>query len=238
MQLPGRVEEPGTVSGRGGDPAAVPDRGADGGERRLRGDGARGVGHDGEVSAGLGAFEERLDAGLGARRRHRLGLRQPALALEGRQHLLGVVLRLLHVGLVKGVDAQNRPGDRRGDLPPQEFAAEVELVPERQRDHRLAGLLQRLHCAIRRLAIHADVDEQPVLSVCPGLAQGLALHGHDALALLARALGDQLLHPVAEGGDLRRGDQRDLVPAPKRQLAHHRAQPGARVFVDRNRVGA
>src|SRR5436309_1102337 len=78
-----------------------------------------------------------------------------------------------------------------------------------------------------------------IVSVTTGRpAEGLTLHRHDALALLACALRDELLDPVAEGRDLRRRDERDLVATLRREAAHHRAEPHTRIALDRHRVGA
>src|SRR6266851_3675177 len=118
-------------------------------------------------------------------------------------------------------------GWSNGSMPRTDPA--IELVAQRQGDHRLARLLERLHCFVGWIRVHADVHEQPVVAVHRRPAQRFALDGHDPLALLARALGDQLLHPVAESRDPGRRDERQLVAALQSELAHDAAQPHARV---------
>ena len=41
------------------------------------------------------------------------------------QDAVGVILRLLHIGLVEGVDAQHRARDGRRELPAEELGAQV-----------------------------------------------------------------------------------------------------------------
>ena len=47
------------------------------------------------------------------------------------------------IGLVEGVDADDRAGDRGGDFPAEEFLAEIVNVGERDADDRMAGLFER-----------------------------------------------------------------------------------------------
>ena len=69
----------------------------------------------------------------------------------------------------------------------------------------MAGLGERFDLlGERRVAggtRQARVDEQAVVAVCVGRAQGLVDDGQDAAAGLAGALGDELLDPVEEAGD-------------------------------------
>ena len=99
-------------------------------------------------------------------------------------------------------------------------------------------LLQRLDGAIGWVRVQPDVDEEAVVAIHGRLADRLALHRDDALALFASALGDQLLDPVAERRYLRRRDERDLVASLGREAAHHSAEPDAGIVFDRHRIRA
>ena len=57
------------------------------------------------------------------------------------------------------------------------------------------------------------------------------------VALLAGALGDELLDPGAQRRQRRREDERELVAAAQRQLAHRGAEPQGGVLLD-GHVGA
>src|SRR6266571_2113202 len=202
VELAGRVQEARPVAGRGCMVQAVSNRSADCGDRGFRCRSARGVGHGREIGALLRAAEQRLEIRARFCGGDGIGRRQLAAAPVIGEHLFRVVLRLLNIGLVESVDAQNRPGDRGRDLPAQEFTAKVQLVAHRQRDHRLSRLFQRRHRPVRRIAVHADVHEEAIVSVNGRLADWLTLDGYDALPLLPSALGDELLDPVAEGRHL------------------------------------
>ena len=62
-------------------------------------------------------------------------------------------------------------------------------------------------------AVLADRDEDTILSVDVGRAEWFADHGHDADALLAGRLRDELFHPAAEARDLFGQGDRELVAA-------------------------
>src|SRR5262249_18764124 len=89
--------------------------------------------------------------------------------LAGREHVVRLVLRGLHVGLVERVDLEIRAGDRDRELPPEELRAEVVRLADQRRGVLTGG-------AVRRPARRRD----------------------EALALLPGRLGDQLLGPEAE----------------------------------------
>ena len=59
----------------------------------------------------------------------------------------------------------------------------------------------------------AQVHEHAVVAVGVGLEQRLVGHRQDAAALLAGALGDELLDPQAEARDRLADDERELVAA-------------------------
>ncbi len=142
--------------------------------------------------------------------------------------LAGQHLGRLDVGLVEGIDAQAMAGHRRRHLPQEELLPQVVQVPQAQAHHRMPGILEGLHSLVVGIvAVQPQVDEQPVVAIDIRRAQRLADHGQDALALLAGALGDELLHPITKVAKPRRGDKGHLVPASLGQLTQDRAQPGA-----------
>jgi hypothetical protein len=77
---------------------------------------------------------------------------------------------------------------------------------------------------------HAGVHEDPVSPVDGRVSGRLALHGQYALAALAGALGDELLHPHPERLERGLRQQSELVPPLAGHRAQHRAEPGARVL--------
>src|SRR5438477_3474045 len=89
--------------------------------------------------------------------------------LARREHLVRLVLRRLHVGLVERVDLEPGRGDGDRELPAEELAAE------------------------RRCAVEVGRRPLPV-----GTLGRLARRGNEPLAELAGGLGDELLRPQAE----------------------------------------
>ena len=59
------------------------------------------------------------------------------------EQTLGVVLRFLHVGLIEGIDAEQRSRNRGGKFPQEEFLAQIERIVQRMAQHRMAGGLER-----------------------------------------------------------------------------------------------
>ena len=101
-----------------------------------------------DVAVAGGQPERRVAVeGQAVAARDRLGGRRRPLAcspaLADAQHVAGELLGLLDVGLVERVDAEDRPGDRGGDLPADELGAEIDRVGELDPDHRVAGRLER-----------------------------------------------------------------------------------------------
>ena len=104
-------------------------------------------------------------------------------------------------------------GDR--DLPQIELLAEIVLVVHREPHDGVAGRLEGAEFGVdagfRVGQIRADVDEEPIVAVVAGVTERLARDRHDAFAVLAGRLGDQLFGPRAEGFDVGVGDDRELV---------------------------
>ncbi len=103
--------------------------------------------------------------------------------------------------------------------------------------HGLAGLGQVHQLARepgRRDLGQADLDEHAVVAVHLRVAELLEVHRQDAAALLAGALGDELLDPGAERPKLGLGDDGQLVAAGQGGLAQHGAEAHGRVLAGRD----
>ena len=238
MVLPGRVQVPGPVSERGGQPRAVaeayPDRLQSLVGRRLLGQ----VRHQGDVVPGP-ALGEPPPQGPGDRPLRSVAVQaqgafdeggrllgQPAVFADAVEEPVGIVLALLHVRLVERVDAQDGAGGRRRELPPKEFPAQIEEVVHLDRHHRMPGLSETLDPSVERAVVLPDADmrEQPVLAVDRRIPERLVGHRQEAGAGLAGAFGHELLEPHPERGDGRGHQQGDLVPSPPGQFAHRGAE--------------
>ena len=102
----------------------------------------------------------------------------------------------------------------------------------RERQRRMARLRDRLDLGVEvgvGLVGVAQVDEHAVLAVLGRVSQRLVGHRQDALALLAQALGHELLGPQAKARDRLGHDERELVAALESQLARHQPHPQPRV---------
>src|SRR5436190_16241834 len=154
--------------------------------------------------------------------------RESTLADVGVDHLAGQVLRLLHVGLIERVDPEDRTGDGDGELPGEEEGAEVDGVLEWNLDHRMAGVGElgqaAIGVAVRRRAV-SQMREDTILAVDGRLAERLARDRDDPRAVLAGALGHELLGPEAEARQGLVDDEGELVATAPRELADREAQP-------------
>ena len=161
-------------------------------------------------------------------------VRQPAGRRVFPEEPHGVVLRQLHVWLVERIDPEHPGGRRRRDLPAQELAAEVVRVDEAERDHGVPRARQRPDGAVVAWS-ETEVDEDAILPVGRRTPERLAVDGDDPGALLARRLGDQLLHPGAERCHPLGRDERELVPPGPGERAEHGAEMQARVLTGGDR---
>jgi hypothetical protein len=125
-----------------------------------------------------------------------------------RQRLPGRHLGRLHVGLVEGLHAEGDAGERGGHLPDHHGAAQPVGVGGGVHRHR--GVARRGQGRAARLVV-AD-EEEPVVAVDLGAAEGLAHDRHHAGAVLAQGLGHQLLEPEAEARHLGGQGDGELVP--------------------------
>ena len=126
------------------------------------------------------------------------------------------LLGLLDVRLVERVDAEDRAGDRGRDLPAERLGAEVDRVGDLDPDDRVAGRLERVGQGVAAAvgpAGQGEPDERPVGAVGLDRTERLEVDRDDPDAVLAGALGDELLGPGAEARDLVVGQERQLVAA-------------------------
>ncbi len=143
----------------------------------------------------------------------------------------------MHVGLVEGVDAEQRPGDRDRELPAEELLAQIIAVCQPQMHNGLAGVFQRLHALVLLCAgpfVRPHIDEEAIPPIDVRIAQRLTFHRDDAATLFARALRNQLLDPVAKGRNRGRGHNGHLVVPLQCQAAHDRAEPHTRILARRH----
>ena len=85
--------------------------------------------------------------------------------------------------------------------------------------------------------VEAQRREDAVVPIGAGGSELLEVHRQDARALLAGALGDELLDPGAQRRQRRLEDQRELVAAAQRQFADRSAELQSRILL-RGHVGA
>ena len=168
----------------------------------------------------------------------RLRIHRPAVA---RHRPTRQALGELYVGLVEGVDAEGRSGHGHAHLPDEEERAEFlgPFKPYAQR--RVAGRLERVEDArrlvgfspllrfARRVPIEKQADEDPVLAVLVRRARRLGDDRDDAPALLAGALGEELLRPVRKRLPVGRREEGDLVAPREREFPQRRPEEEARV---------
>ncbi len=145
-----------------------------------------------------------------------------------------LVLARLDIRLVERIDADDRAGDGGGDLPAEEFLADVPDILHADPRDRMAGPLQRLHrLALRRidLPVQLQIGEEPVAAVALGHGERLAGQRDQPASLLACTLRQKLLQPRAEIGDSWRGNDRHLVAAEARcRDAHGDAELHTRIL--------
>ena len=234
VQLSGRVQEARAVPERGGRAGGGADRVAQLGDRGVELVRRRHVAHDRDVvrRACVGQQRAQLLVAGGLELGDRSGV----------EHPLGVVLGLLHVGLVERVDLERPARHRDRELGQEEDPAEVGGPVRGQRERRMPGradLLDERVQALLGLLEVAQVQEHPVVAVGVGrVAERLVANRHDPAPLLAGRLGDELLGPQPEALDRVRDDERELVAALERELAERRSLPQARVRLARVVVGA
>ncbi len=108
----------------------------------------------------------------GAGRRRDGHIREGAVVGVLLERLPGVLLRLGHVGLVEGVDTQDRAGDGGRDLPAEELATDPAAIGEGDVDDRVASGRERVQRGVerRRMAGPPKAHEDAVRTVDLGRA--------------------------------------------------------------------
>src|SRR5579862_1562069 len=134
------------------------------------------------------------------------------------------LLRFFDVRLVERVDAEDRTGERRRDLPADALAGEVDRVVDLDADHRLARGGELVEELRNPAARQADPDEGPIRAVLARRATGLEIDRHDARAVLAGRLGEELLQPRTEALDRLVGEERELVASRPRERPDRETQ--------------
>ncbi len=134
----------------------------------------------------------------------RFFFRQLSLFTHRRQQSICIVLAFLHVRLVEGIDAEDSARGGGGNFPAYEFLPQIPKILQLNGDHRLACFTQQDHTALQHLirgVLHAEVDENPILSVNGWLAKRLTSYRQEAGAILACAFRQKLLEPHSQGGN-------------------------------------
>src|SRR6185295_4130394 len=112
------------------------------------------------------------------------------------------------------IDADDCAGDRRGDLPSEEFLSDVPGILYPDKGYRMTGRRQGIdRCTLLRVrsVVDLEVDEKSVVPVMLRRRERLLAERYDAPPILARALCEQLLQPGSQITDRRRSHDRDLV---------------------------
>ena len=140
--------------------------------------------------------------------------RQGAVAAVGFRHLPGQPFGRLDVRLVVRVYPEQVSGDDGGDLPDYELTGGVEGIVDIEGDHGVPGGGKGLQPAVEgRVPGQPHAHEHPVACVVLRVRQSFPVDREDPLALLAGALGDQLLDPGPQRRHGGRSGEGQLVAA-------------------------
>ena len=113
------------------------------------------------------------------------------------------------VGLIEGVDADDRARDGGRNLPAEEFLPQVVDVGDGDPNDRVPGFFERRDFGVLRgvgRGFQTKVGEDAIVAINVGRAECFAIDRDDALAQFAGGFGDQLFQPRAEIGNSGRGD--------------------------------
>src|SRR4029450_12187968 len=101
------------------------------------------------------------------------------------------------VGLIEGVEPEQRPRDRRRQLPAEHLGAELAQTDRREASQRSR---RRSAATVERTLAppHRPLHQRAPGAVRPRFESRLARDRQDALALLPGRLGEELLEPGTE----------------------------------------
>ena len=122
---------------------------------------------------------------------------------------------------------QQAAGDGGGIFPTIKLRPQIIAVGQIQPQRRMAGGRQRRHPVVQSgvvLRSQPQIDKETIRPVAIRRQGRLPRYRNNPRTLFAQALGQQLLHPQAEPGNPRRGQQSQLVPPLPRQNCHRRPQ--------------
>ena len=112
------------------------------------------------------------------------------------------------------MDADGRARRRHRELPAEKLLAEIVFVAHVDAQYRMAVGLERRQATIEVVVFvagKAETNKQAIITVAIRRGQMLAGNRHDALALFAGALGDELLCPGGKRGERRRTEKSHFV---------------------------
>src|SRR6266498_6006186 len=131
------------------------------------------------------------------------------------------------------MNTDRRTGCRHGKFPAEELLTKVMLIAQVEVRHGMAVGFQRRYLAIECvifISFKSQVNEESIVAISFGSSQVFVGHWHDALAIFARALGDELFGPRGKSGQRRRAKKCDFVAFYQRQFSQSRAEDQARIF--------
>ena len=136
------------------------------------------------------------------------------------------------LGWSKGLTPSTQPATATANSAKKKIRPRSIGAMDRESQRRMARLRDRLDLRVEvgvGLVGVAQVDEHAVLAVLGRIPQRFVRHRQDPLALLAQALGHELLGPQPKARDRLGHHERELVAALEGQLARHQAHPQSRV---------
>src|ERR1700674_415562 len=163
--------------------------------------------------------------------------RKQAREFVFRGELFGYDFARLDVGLIEGVDPEDRARDRGRDFPAKEFLSEGVDVRHGDAHHRVSGLFKHGDAGILRRVgdgLQSDVGEDPVITIYIGRSQFFTINRDNAFAEFAGGFCDQLLEPRAQVANSGRGDESNLVAAKFRGCANDQAEHHSRILFYRS----
>src|SRR5712671_3125683 len=118
------------------------------------------------------------------------------------------------VRLVEGVDADDRTGHGRRDLPAEKFFADGIGILHGDAHYRVACFLEGGDGDVLRLVgcrFEAEIGEYAIRAVVVGPGQAFTVHRNDSFAAFSRGFGEELLEPGSEIRNTGRRNDGQLV---------------------------